>query len=176
MKYYFVVILSFLLFFSTKNINAQENIFTLKTSIGTTAIGGVYSDIQAGFLFIKGDGSGTFPAPSGLTSICAGVETNYLFKNDFRIVPKISFDYHSIENKIGFPLSFGLQARYYPAKDMDFSKASIQVCPQIGTNYMGMCHLYFGYNWAVTQQDVMPNLGFQANLSIFFPFGISMFN
>ncbi len=169
MKYYFVVILSFLLFFSTKNINAQS-LFSFKANAGSTAVGGAYSDIQAGFFFSKSEG-GMIALPSSVSSICAGVETNYLFKNDFRIVPKISFDYHKTE----FPISFGLQGRYYPAKDMDFSKASIQVCPHIGTNFMSIYYINFGYNFAVTNKDITPDLGFQVNFGVFFPvvFGLA---
>ncbi len=170
MKYHFAVILWFLVFFFNKKINAQETIvhygiFGAKLNVGGISVGGFYSDMQFGYFFMdKFNKSSILNVPNYLTSICGGVETNYSL-NEFKLIPKISFEHHHTDSFF----SYGLQARYYPAKNMDFSKTSIQLCPQIGTNLFCIAYVTFGYSFGITNRDITPDLGFQLN------FGVNLF-
>ncbi len=159
---YIFLILTNIFVNSYTNLFAQDNIFSIKGNTGVHG-GGFYTDIQAGGFFISSESS-FLSFPTSITSICAGIETNYLFKNDFRIVPKISF-----EQTFEGLFMAGLQARFYPAQDMDFKNASVQVCPQVGISFFGAGTFSLGYNIGLSNVDMVPKLGFQVNIGVNLP-------
>ncbi len=144
----------------------EGNHFSIKNSTGIHG-GGFYTDIQASLFSVSYSKNPQEFAlfPKRITALNVGIEHNYLFKNDFRLVPKISFDYF-VESL----LMFGMQTRLYPAKDMNFKDASIQVCPQVGISGIGIGYIAFGYNVGLNNRDVTPDLGFEVSIGInFFP-------
>lgn len=151
-------LLLFILFFlsSPKKIIAQDAYFVPKGNVGFHR-GGLYTDLQIGYTIT--DNKNTFMKTfDNIKMISIGIESNYFFKNDFRMTPKITLEYHK-----NF-LIWAIQTRLYPAKNMDFKQASIQVCPQIGISAFALGHLSFGYSFGLNNRDITQDLGFQVNL------------
>jgi hypothetical protein len=92
--------------------------------------------------------------------IGAGIEHNYRFRKDFRLVPKLVTEYNF--GKKGLMLR--LQNRFYPAKDMDYRRLSWQVCPEIGAHFSHAFTIGYGYSFAITNASCTPSLGHQVCL------------
>ena len=94
----------------------------------------------------------------------AGIEHNYKFRKDFRLIPKIILEYGAMNSG----LMLRLQNRFCPAKDLDFSNVSWQVCPEIGVNLFHVFSISYGYSFALTSAKAVPSLGHQVCLSFNF--------
>lgn len=92
--------------------------------------------------------------------VFAGIENNYKFQSDFRIAPKIGLEFY---HQSGYFLR--VQNRLYPDKNRDFSKASWQICPEIGLEFFETFILTYGYNFPLTNKEVVPSLGHQVCLT-----------
>lgn len=166
---YFILIVCAIILSNNVKIWAQNTDFGIKANTGVHGLG-FYTDLQFCY-FNTNTTTGIIHLPEKLISIGAGLETNYFFKQDFRLVPKVSFDYHLPVQVV--PLSFGLQTRFYPAKDMDYKNISVQLCPQVGTNLFGLGFVTLGYSIGVSNRDITPDLGFQVNMGINLPFHLN---
>ncbi|TAG94047.1 MAG: hypothetical protein EAZ20_01205 [Bacteroidetes bacterium] len=153
-KYSFLLFILFFLFLD-KKIIAQDTYIFPKANIGFHR-GGLYTDLQIGYAYSPyKSGFGLFEE---MRIVSVGVESNYFFKNDFRLTPKICLEYQK-----GL-LLWAIQGRLYPAKNMDFKQASIQICPQVGISIFSTGYISFGYSFGLNNRDITSDLGFQANL------------
>jgi hypothetical protein len=146
--------------------NMHERYFSKprpKIGFGTHNLGN-YAEIglETGFRWYLTNSDGM----SGLTFrhilISAGLESNFRFKTDYRLTPKIALEYH------GFPITVRVQSRWYPTKNLDFSHASWQICPEIGLNIVGVIFITYGHSFAITNQNHVPPLGNQFMIGINF--------
>lgn len=158
MKNYTQLYLTLIFFLCFYQISLAQSDFVPKFNVGYHQ-GGVYSDFQLGYI-ISSSGGGFLNFNDQVHLVSVGFENNYYFKNDFRFTPKASLEFY---NK-GF--LWGFQTRLYPAKNMDFKQASLQVCPIVGISLFSLGHLSFGYNFGLTNRDITSDLGFQVNLGI----------
>lgn len=93
--------------------------------------------------------------------IGAGIETNYKFRRDFRLTPKIVLEY----NPKNTSFMLRLQNRFYPAKDLNYRCLSWQACPEVGLNLFHALTIGYGYSFAITGIKCTPSLGHQLCLS-----------
>ncbi len=173
MKFYFPLFFAIILFFSHHSQSLAQLEYrgiTPKINAGVHR-GGFYTDINLLFGYRNVDKSSNSFVPVNIPERgfmwSMGVESNYFFKTDFRLTPKITFEYHDYLNL----LIFRLQNRLYPAQDMNFAKASFQTCPEVGINIFGLVFLTYGYSFGLTNRDVTKDLGHQVNIGFALPFG-----
>lgn len=143
--------------------SAQFTLLSPKISTGVHGRG-FFTDASLAIRLLDDMNSRGFIAISSKTVfLMAGLESNYLFRNDFRLVPKIGLEHNRQL------LTLRLQNRLYPNKNLRFKQASWQICPEVGFNLFGVFSATYGYNFAITNIDFIPKLGHQLTLSLNIP-------
>lgn len=158
MRFLFVFLLVVCTF---QQATAQDNftLLTPKFSMGVHRQG-FFTDASVGIRLYE-NSSGFLSFQSCFAIL--GVENNYRFRSDFRLTPKIGVEYnHDF-------FTFRLQNRLYPNKNLNFEQVSWQVCPEIGLNFLNFVSLTYGYNFPITNKEVVPSLGHQVGLNFNFP-------
>ncbi|TAG87081.1 MAG: hypothetical protein EAZ20_11420 [Bacteroidetes bacterium] len=168
MKKYFFLIILYLFFFTDIFAQTEYRGITPKFNVGVNR-SGFYSDVNISLCYRNASKKGgdfiNIDLPERGMVYNLGVETNYFFKTDFRITPKITLEYHFYRDLF----TFRWQNRFYPAQNNDFSKTSFQTCPEAGINILGLVFLTYGYSFGLTNRDVTKDLGHQVNIGFSVP-------